>query len=348
MTFFKMKFFGSVAAVAGFVSASMYMTAAEGSGSSERIARFHKAQPADPSKVVSVDACVKCHAAEIGVWKKTPHSLAFEELHRLPEAKQIAEKMGIQSIKYDNRCVACHYTQKMDQGQPLAISGVSCESCHGAAKDWVDTHHQYGDGATRLTESEAHREQRVSTAIAAGMRNPENVYLIAQSCYRCHTVQDEALVNVGGHNAGSMDFEFVSWSQGTLRHNFVRSDGKLNEPSTKDRLRIMFVSGMMAELEACLRATAAATEATNYGINAAKRTARAAARLQSVAAKVDNLQIKQAVEVYSKVKLRLGNGAQLTAAADIIARLGVEFAANSDGGSLQVLDPFVPKNDRWK
>ena len=65
------------------------------------------------------------------------------------------------------------------------------------------------------------------------MRNPVNVYLLAQSCYRCHTVPDERLVNVGGHHAGSLDFELVSWSQGTVRHNFVRTDGKVNAEVTE-------------------------------------------------------------------------------------------------------------------
>ena len=101
------------------------------------------------------------------------------------------------------------------------------------------------------------------------MRNPINVYMLAQSCYRCHTVPDERLVNVGGHNVGSMDFEIVAWSQGTVRHNFLRSDGQSNEPSSPERLRQMFVAGMIADLEFSVRATAAATEKATFGVNAA-------------------------------------------------------------------------------
>ena len=103
------------------------------------------AEPANPNKVVGNQACVKCHASEIKVWEKTPHSKTFDELHRRPEAKQIAGKLGLRSIKHDGRCVACHYTQQSDTaGNPHAIAGVSCESCHGAAKDWLDIHHDYG------------------------------------------------------------------------------------------------------------------------------------------------------------------------------------------------------------
>ena len=341
--------FIGTAGVVGFAYASFCMSTATGATSSRSELNARRAEPADPSKVVTVDACVKCHPSEVSVWKATPHSQTFEQLHRLPQAKEIARKMGVRSIKYDNRCVACHYTQKIEDGSPVAVSGISCESCHGAARDWVDIHHDLGgEGATRATESAAHREQRVAKSISAGMRNPNNVFLVAQSCYRCHTVQDEQLVNVGGHNAGSLDFEFVSWSQGIVRHNFVRSEGKVNDPSPRERIRVMFVSGMMADLEASLRATATATEKKDFGINAAKRTARAAARLKSVSEKIDNPYIEKAMEVFGKIKLRLNNGKQLTAAADIIAVLGYEFAANTDGRTLESLDGFIPGSDRWK
>ena len=133
-----------------------------------------------------------------------------------------------------------------------------------------------------------------------------------------------------------------------IRNNFVSSEGKVNEPSPQERIRVMFVSGMMADLEASLRATATATEKKDFRINAAKRTARAAARLKSVSEKIDNPFVDKAMEVFGKIKLRLNNGKQLTAAADIIAVLGYEFAANTDGRTLESLDGFVPGSDRWK
>jgi hypothetical protein len=92
--------------------------------------------------------------------------------------------------------------------------------------------------STREQETPQHRSAAIcATRSAVEMRNPINVYLLAQSCYRCHTVPDEELVNVGGHKAGSLDFEIVAWSQGLVRHNFVRSNGQTNDPSPPDRLR---------------------------------------------------------------------------------------------------------------
>lgn len=308
------------------------------------------AGPADPNLVMGNEACVKCHASEVQVWKKTPHSRTFDELHRRPEAKKIAAKLGLSSIKNEGRCVSCHYTQQAKvPNDPHVISGVSCESCHGAAKPWMDLHHDYGgEGITRQTESPDHRIKRIANAVAAGMRNPANVYAVAQSCLRCHTTADEELVNRGGHSAGSLEFEFVSWSQGTIRHNFVRSDGKTNDPSTQDRLRVMFVSGMIAEMEASLRATAVATQKATFGVTVAKRAARAGARLQSVSQKVDSPTLDKINQVFGSVTLRLNNRAELIAAADRIAELGYQFAAQTDGRSLAALDGFIPKSDRYK
>ncbi len=308
------------------------------------------AKPADPDRVVGHDACVKCHASEVKAWQTTPHAMTFDQLHRKPEAKQIASKLGLRSIKHSGRCVACHYTQQTDAaGQPGSdaahhvVAGVSCESCHGAAKDWLDVHHLYGgETVTRLTESAEHRAERIAQSVRAGMRNPANVYLVAQSCLRCHTTADEELVNVGGHSAGSLDFEFVSWSQGTIRHNFVDSDGKHNATRTPEQLRVMFVAGMIAELEASLRATAVATQKATFAMTVAQRASRASKRLQSVAAKVQEPILDQILKVVAGVKLKLNNEAELTAAADQIAALGYRFAAECDGQGLANLDAFIP------
>lgn len=304
------------------------------------------AAPAAPDQVVGNDACVKCHAAEINVWRATPHAKTFDELHRRPEAKAIAGKLGLTSIKHSGRCVACHYTRQTqsDSGAAHVIAGVSCESCHGAAKNWLDLHHDYGGPtATRASESAAHRAERIAASIHAGMRNPTNVYLVAQSCLRCHTTADEELVNLGGHSAGSLDFEFVSWSQGSIRHNFVSTDGKVNDLRGPEKLRVMFVAGMIAELEAALRATAAATEKATFGLTVAQRADRAIKRLQSVDKKIEDPHLKSVLEIASTIELRLNNQKPLQLAADEIAALGRQFAEHADGNSFAALDAYIPK-----
>ena len=302
----------------------------------------------DPHKVLGTSACEKCHTAEVNVWKQTPHFATFLSLHRQPAAQKIAANLGITSFKNDSNCIQCHYTMKQEPQGLTAIAGVSCESCHGAAADWLDKHHDYGPGATRLTESAPHRRDRLISSIKAGMRNPVNAYLVAQSCYRCHTVPDERLVNVGGHPAGSLDFELVSWSQGTLRHHFVDGHGDANPLASPERIRILFVAGMIADLEHSLRCTAAATEKAEFGLTAAKRADRAAKRLRSLQAKVSQPVLAEVLNVYDGVELRLGNGTNLSKAADEVNRLGLKFAATADPASLAPLDPFVPPQAKWK
>ena len=48
----------------------------------------------DPAKMLGADSCIKCHRGEMEVWQKHPHFKTFEELHRQPEAKSIADRMG--------------------------------------------------------------------------------------------------------------------------------------------------------------------------------------------------------------------------------------------------------------
>ncbi len=303
----------------------------------------------DPHKVLGVQSCEKCHASEIQIWKRTPHSDTFLTLHRKPEAQKIANKLGIANFKSDSNCIQCHYTMGQAENSLDAIAGVSCESCHGPAKDWIAVHNDYGGAnATRAQESPEHRNKRLTTSIDFGMRNPVNVYLVAQSCYRCHTVPDEKLVNVGGHNAGSLDFELVSWSQGTVRHNFVRTDGKVNAEETPARLRTLFVAGMVADLEFSMRATSQATEKATFGVTSAQRTARSLERLKSAQSKLNHPILAETIAIAQSVSLKLNNREQLEQAAAKINEMGIRFGATVGGDELAAIDSFVPPKNKWK
>jgi hypothetical protein len=286
--------------------------------------------------------CAKCHPQEVQSWLKTPHYAAFETLHRSPEAKEIARRLELKSIKRNDTCVQCHYTPQMEDNRLRVVAGVSCESCHGAARDWVALHADYGGSATRETESPDHRQERITASVAAGMNNPDNVYLLAKQCLNCHTVPHEELVNVGGHRAGSPDFELVSWSQGMVRHNFVTSGGTANRPSGQERLRVMFVVGVMADLEYSLRATAVAREKATYGITCAQRAVLMKRRLAELARLTGHPRLQQALDAVSTVELKLNNSAALLAAADQIADEAFRFADETDGSELSAIDPLLP------
>jgi hypothetical protein len=302
----------------------------------------------DPAKVVGSAACAKCHPSEVRTWEATPHCLCYDELHRKPEAKAITDRLGLRSVKRNDTCVRCHYTRKDDGGRVRVDSGVSCESCHGPALDWIEVHAEYGPGVTRQTESSEHRAQRRAAAIALGMNNPSNVYLIARQCLDCHTTPNEDLVDVGLHPAGSAQFDFVAWSQGMVRHNFVRSDGVANDPSPPERLRVMHVVGVMADLEYSLRAVGKASQAGLFAKTAAERAARRKQALWDLQRRVDHPLLVPTLAAVSEVELKLGNGEAIRAAADAVGEAAYRFAQEADGGALGAIDPLLPNASQYK
>ncbi len=303
----------------------------------------------DAAKIVGPDQCAKCHQPEVQQWMRTPHFATFDSLHRKPRAKEIADKLGVQSIKRSDICTQCHYTMQNQEGHNRVVAGVSCESCHGGALGWLTMHSDYGGaGITRATESAEHREKRVNDSVAQGMNNPHNIYLIARQCYDCHTVPNEKLVNVGGHLAGSKDFELVSWSQGMVRHNFVRTGGTSNATLSPEDLRVMYVVGVMTDLEYSLRAVAAATEKANFGVTSAQRAARMKKRLLEIQKATNEPLLQPAVDAVATVELRLGNKDAILAAADAVGKAAKEFAEKADGKKLAAIDPMLPQPSTYK
>jgi hypothetical protein len=242
----------------------------------------------------------------------------------------------------------CHYTQQELTGRVQITEGVSCESCHGGAADWITNHADYGPGATKQTESAEHRRQRLEQSIARGMNNPHNVYLIAKQCYNCHTVPNERLVNVGGHSAGSPGFELVAWSQGVVRHNFLRTGGGANGENTPAQLRVLYVVGVLADLEYSLRATAVASEKSTFGVASAQRAARMKQRLREIQRLVNEPLLAPASEAVATVELRLGNSSAIVAAADAVGKAAYAFAEQASGEHLSAIDALLPQPQQYK
>ena len=309
------------------------------------------AQPpqCDPEKVLTAQACAKCHAHETEVWKRTPHFQTFEQLHRNPRATEISRLMGERTPKRSDSCVNCHYTTAVKNGRTRVVSGISCESCHGAAEDWVNLHNDYGGPtATRETESVEHRRERVAISMEAGMRNPRNIYSIARSCLQCHTVPNEKLVNHAGHLAGSKDFELVSWSQGSIRHRFVSGGEKVNQANSPERLRVMYVAGKIADLEFSTRAVALATEKNTYGLTAAKRAARLATELYEIQQQINDPNLNLVLRAFAQAELKINNATQLEIIAAEIGQAGLLFAGESDGQKLAAIDPLIPDPTQYR
>ena len=295
----------------------------------------------DPALVTGPDACGECHKSSIGVWKDTHHATTFKSLPRSDKAKEIAKAMGIRRIKNESDCLGCHFTSGVVDGDVKPIAGITFESCHGAGKNYIDVHSDFGGkGVTADKEDPAHKTARYEKSVAAGMIRPSELYSVAENCYTCHTVPNEKLVNVGGHPAGSK-FELVSWSQGEVRHNIWYT--KENNASPLERQRVMYIVGQALDLEFALRGVAKATEKAKYAVAMARRAKAAEKRLQKIAEMVDVPEIQAILVVAAEAKLKLNNEDQLTAAANAVSAEAKKLADSYDGSQFAGIDAILPK-----
>ena len=300
----------------------------------------------DPAKIETAEACGECHVSAFEVWKRTPHATGFKTLHRLKTAEAIARRLDFKLIKRNSYCLTCHYTPTVQGDQLRAVSGVSCESCHGAGADWINVHNDYGGkGIDHTSEAPEHRVDRLARSAAAGMRRPSDLYALASSCFQCHSVPDERLVNVGRHSIGSAGFELVAWSQGEIRHNFLDSfrdgDGTVNAERGREHKRLMYVVGRVLELEHGLRGAAAATEKGVFLKATQRRIRNALSEVRSIASRAGAPELDEIVATVRAVDVRIGNRTALLEAAEKIGASVRRFLDRSDGTRLASLDPLV-------
>ena len=300
----------------------------------------------DPAKVVLPEACGECHRSEFFVWKKTPHSTGYDSLHRKESALKIAERMGFHLVKRESLCLKCHYTSVLRREQLRAAGGVSCESCHGAAQDWMNVHNFYGVRESdfqkaRTLETAEHKIERRRLSRAAGMLPPSDLYSVAANCYQCHTVPHEELVNRGRHSTGSSDFELVDWIE-KIRHNFLESfltsDGTENVERPAQRKRIMYVVGRALDLEYSIRGIAVAKQRGRYVKAMIRRSKSALSELREVFSRSSLAEVGEMVETVRGVKLKASNQEALLGAADRIAETTKRFLQTNDGTKLASLD----------
>jgi hypothetical protein len=302
---------------------------------------------ADPVKIVGPNACAECHEQEIEAWKGTHHFKTFREMPRNAAANEIAEKMGVRRIKSESLCLNCHFTVQQKGDAKEAVSGISCESCHGAGKDWIKVHSGFS-GKKENTETKVEEAARWKLADSKGMIRPHAIYQFAKNCYGCHVVPQEDLVNKGGHRAGSA-FELLSWSQGEVLHNTWYSDGKKNVPAGAARKRMLYLIGLGVELETALRAVAKATERKVYALEMASRADRARKQLDAAAKAVPDVpEIATMVEFAYSAGLKMNNEPALTKAADGVSKLLASINEKYDGSTMTGLDSMIPGPDKLK
>lgn len=232
------------------------------------------------------DKCMECHRAEHGVWEETQHAKSFREVHRNDNAQAISEASGGgRNMRRNDVCGSCHYTETKDSADDRGrvSAAVVCESCHGAASEWLDIHNDYGgQNATAESESAEHKEERIRQAAELGMIWSHDLYGIASNCLTCHGATREsvapdtmAAMIEAGHPAGS-EFELVTYSQGSVRHRFYPPDVTVNAEMTPAELSRTFIIGHAAALVKVTNAqpaTSPALQETRDKLTAAARSA---------------------------------------------------------------------------
>ena len=289
----------------------------------------------DPAKIVSAEHCAECHAPMVEAWKLTHHYDTFNTMHRRPEARDIATKMGLRRIKEESLCLRCHYTsQQQDDGSVKVISGISCESCHGAALDWIKVHSAKDD------------PNRLIKGAKLGMLQPSDIYHVAANCFSCHTVPEEKLVNVGGHKAGS-DFELVSWLSGEVRHELQKSNGKVNADIPVQRQRVLYIIGRSLDLEFSLRGLAKATADGTYAQSMIARVNKAKDHLTEIEKATSLPEIQAMLDAVKAGELKPANEANLDKMADTVAASAIKLSNTGDGSQWAGVDPLIPGPDKY-
>ncbi len=302
----------------------------------------------DPSRIVlsardTRTPCGECHSSEYEVWRMTKHATGFDSLHRSDGAHDILQRMGLVVTKRkESLCLRCHYTV----GPELtAIAGVSCESCHGPAADWVNVHNKWGEGIKKPEdEAPEHRRQRIEQSIKGGMLRPSgDLYAVAANCFECHTVPIEELVNKGGHTTGSARFDLLA-NVGRIRHNFLQQQwggAAENREPTAERRRLMFAVGRILSYEFALRGLAVATTDDRYSKSMLRRVQQSYRELDEVARTAAVPALREILVLGARLRLAPDNKASLSSAADQIRVIGEHFATTSNGADLAALDALI-------
>ena len=121
-------------------------------------------------------------------------------------SRQIADALHLSDPTSDARCTTCHAPlQAVPAGLRgpgfNAAEGVTCESCHGPAENWLRAH-------TRHDWSHADR-------VFAGLRDLSNLYVRANTCVACHQTVELPLLSAGHPE---LTFELDGQSAAEPRH----------------------------------------------------------------------------------------------------------------------------------
>jgi Cytochrome c554 and c-prime len=187
-------------------------------------ASFATCFAADPPKYTGPGSCASssCHGgvaprSDNSVWQneystwviKDKHAQAYTVLSN-PVATRMAKILELPtSADTAPKCLACHALDvpPADRARTFDLAdGVSCESCHGPASNWLGPH---------TTKGWTHQQ-----SIDAGMYDDRDLIVRSQRCLTCHLGTSEKFVDHQMIAAGHPDlyFELASFSAVMPKH----------------------------------------------------------------------------------------------------------------------------------
>ena len=208
-----------------------------------RIAPSSLAQSTEPNKFTGPGSCASpsCHGSvvlrtetgpngidqtEYSTWViKDKHARAYAALS-MPVGLRMGKILGLTPNPADfdlalrkagkpTKCIACH-TLDVDEAQKAKsfdqTDGVSCESCHGSASNWLGSH------TTRPANTT--RDAVHADSLKKGMIDLHDLSKRTEQCLTCHLGTAEKYVDHEMIGAGHPDlyFELASFTTAMPRH----------------------------------------------------------------------------------------------------------------------------------
>jgi hypothetical protein len=119
---------------------------------------------------------------------------------RRPRNVQIARLYGLSSsalTRGNQVCMDCHGSVVSGQEAREVQDGVGCESCHGAAADWLEPHKDETPGNPR---------PGYAKALRLGKNDLQNLAVQAKVCTDCHYITEPRLVSAGHPTGQGFDY----------------------------------------------------------------------------------------------------------------------------------------------
>lgn len=200
---------------------------------------------AGPARFLGVSSCASsnCHGSahprsstpvlqhEFFVWfKRDKHAKAYRSL-LTNEAKRMAFHLGVTAPEKELLCLNCHTTNAPQElrGERFSLAdGVGCESCHGAAEHWIQSH--------------VERDTTHQRNVEKGMRDLVPPRSRTTLCISCHSSTEENGLTHRLYGAGHPRVEFeIDTYQSVMPRHWNEDEDYQRRKSPPSRLKTWLI-----------------------------------------------------------------------------------------------------------